>query len=585
MSNAIFVAQGDISRLSADAVAYSTSTDLAEDGFLHPAFRRNVPGFQAMFAKLGKTHGGRCVVGDAFWLPLSQASGKAPCGVVVAPAAGACPSGKNKRAAAVAAALETAIANLPPSEQLGARRLVALPTFGFGLGGDRRRRFESAQTQLRAAQEILNKHSDVDAVFVAYTADSYQVLLRARRAAGLTQDDLLNDPPVRDLIDALRKGECVIFVGAGLSQGAGLPDWASFIRHLSAELGAPQTGALDYFLDVAQWYVEQKGEARLAEQIRAFYGPGMARPSLPHYLLMSLPVRVVVTTNYDDLLEQSLDALRRYPTTITEAAQVSRTGHGEGVSVVKLHGDAATSRQFVLSRDDFERFPRERPAMASLLEGLLLNHSFFFVGYGLRDPNFRQIHGRIADMLQNAQRRAFAVTLDPPSEITPYLQRQWANKGLHLLFLPGQTVGERVRNLWRFLDQLAEAVNPRSLFLADDADFALATIAAPPLENVRRLLRDQVGQEVEAMIEQLASHASDREVLLTAQILEFLAGHGWRPAKGLSFTKLWERLARHARDKHERRRLLIRALRHAEHERDIARLRRRLGELDEPRER
>lgn len=429
MPNRIFIAQGDISRFSADAVAYSTSTQLAADGFLYEAFRRNVPGFERQFEELGENCGGQCVIGDAFWLPVDNPPGGKPRGVVVTPAAGHGPPSHEKRPTAVTAALETAIKHLPHTGKKDERPMVALPTFGFGMGGDRRRRLDSARAQLLAAQEVLNRHAHVDAAFVAYTSDSYQILLQARREVRLASDDLLQDPPVAELIDALRKGECVVFAGAGLSQGAGLPSWDAFIRHLADDLGAPHAGELEHFLDVAQWYLEEKGEERLAEQIRRHFGPDLARPTLAHYLLMSLPVRVAVTTNYDDLLEQTLEALRRHPTKITEEGDVSSTGHGEGVSVVKMHGDAAVSKRFVLGRDDFDRFLRQRPAMAALLEALLLNHSFLFVGYALRDPNFRQIHSRIADMLQSAQRKAFAVTVDAATEITPFVRRQWANKG------------------------------------------------------------------------------------------------------------------------------------------------------------
>jgi O-acetyl-ADP-ribose deacetylase (regulator of RNase III) len=580
MANHIFIAQGDISQFAADAVAYSTSTQLSGDGYLYSAFQRNIPGFEKHFAELGKLHGGACRVGDAFWLPLEAPPAGKPRGVVVTPAAGNGSAPHEKRPRAVTAALKTAVEHLRRVSKSDERLLVALPTFGFGMGGDRRRRLESARSQMAAARGVLESLPDVDAAFVAYTADAYEVLLRARREADLAADDLLQDPPVAELIAALRKRECVVFAGAGLSQGAGLPSWSEFIRHLAEDLGAPHAADLEYFLDVAQWHLEQKGEDRLVEQIRRHFGPGRVRPTLSHYLLMSLPVRIVVTTNYDNLLEQSLDALRRHPATITNEQDVVGAGHGEGVSVVKLHGDAATGRRFVLSRDDFDRFLRERPAMAALLEGLLLNHSFFFVGYGLRDPNFRQIHGRIADMLQSAKRMAFAATVDAPSEITPFLRRQWANKGLHLLFMPGDSHAERVRSLSRFLDQLSEAVNPRSLFLADDADFSVIADQTPRLHALRRTLRRDAGDEIEKIIHDLDTATSQQEVQLAAETLAFLTTHGWRPRGKLSLAKLWERLAHAASDTYRRKCLLIAALRHAEQHREVDRLKEQLDQLE-----
>ena len=55
---------------------------------------------------------------------------------------------------------------------------------------------------------------------------------------------------------------------------------------------------------------------------------------------MSLPVRHVITTNYDDLLERALSALKRHPVVVVKQEDVARIGEG-GTYVVKLHGDAA----------------------------------------------------------------------------------------------------------------------------------------------------------------------------------------------------------------------------------------------------
>jgi hypothetical protein len=36
----------------------------------------------------------------------------------------------------------------------------------------------------------------------------------------------------RMLVHAIRRGDCVLFVSAGLSQGAGLPDWTGLLNHI-----------------------------------------------------------------------------------------------------------------------------------------------------------------------------------------------------------------------------------------------------------------------------------------------------------------------------------------------------------------
>src|SRR5207249_12013519 len=140
--------------------------------------------------------------------------------------------------------------------------------------------------------------ANVDVAFVTYTPQIYQTYLEARRRE-------FGEPPCEhaELEEALRNGECVLFIGAGRSNGSGLPDWSELMKRLAADLKIDlPVEQLDY-LDMAQWYAEDKrfGPARLAEMIRTVLGnpESRARPTLAHYLLMSLPVRFVITTNYD----------------------------------------------------------------------------------------------------------------------------------------------------------------------------------------------------------------------------------------------------------------------------------------------
>ncbi len=570
MTGSIFVANGDITQLSADALAYSSSIFLTRDGNLYPAFARHVPGFAELYEALPPA----CAIGDAFWLPLSGEG--QPRGVVVVAAAGGgrslSPEEKGRRA--VRGALTTAIDELRQSLPEPRRLLIALPTFRLGMGGDRNARLASARAQLAAAAEVLATRPAVDVAFIPYTTDSYHVFLQARRDLGLAPPCPLDAASFAALPDALRERRCVLFLGAGLSSAAGLPGWGALVDRLAGEMGlaAAPHADLDYYLDLAQWYVERHGAEALGRLVGDLFGGGDARPTLAHYLLMSLSARVVVTTNYDDLIERTVTAQRRHPVSIVEQKDVVLTGRPDGVCVVKLHGDAAGGKEIVLARDDYDAFFRNRPAMALLLEGLLLNQTFLFVGYGLKDPNFRQIYSRIADMLQGARREAFALTVDAGTATSPFLADQWRRKGLHLLAMPGRNLEERVRASVRFLDWLADraSLHAPSLFLARDVP-GIGTLA--PL---RRTLIDDVGRAVEESCQGPCTEDDARQL---AETLTFLTEHGWRPA-GRSLSGLWECLADRFTDAAARRRMLIAALQATEGFDAAQRLRERLARVE-----
>jgi hypothetical protein len=563
----VFVAQGDITRLAADAVAFSAAADFEPTGHLYSAFRANVSGFADWFASL-RTRVGTGHPGDTHWLPPDAPD--RPYGVAAVVAAGKAGEGEQQAGAAVHSAIDTAVRELRGAGRSG-RLLVALPAFRAGKEADRGAVLASARAQLRAAREAIDVQPDVDVALVTYTPVLHQAFLTARRDVRANPDD---DPPPEGLERALELGECVLFVGAGLSQAAGLPGWPALARRLADELGIELGRRTDY-LDVAQWYREKFGAEALGRVIRETFDASATHvlPTLTHYLLLALAVRYVVTTNYDRLIEEALLALKRYPVRVVSAADVARTGGRVGVYVVKLHGDVGRPEEVVLGRDDFETFLQDRPALSALLEALLLNQTFFFVGYGLRDPNFRQIFGRIAQMLRDAKRPAFATTFEAGG-VEKYLQRQWHAKQLTLVPIRGADHAEQERQFVRWLDRLAERVvlQTPARFLAPDTDLS------PRLDEVRQRLNDEIGRLVAQAGLDKDYDCADAEHLIA--VLRFLSHHGWRPAGDGELCTLWERLAECTDDPVRRREMLVEALAAAERFADAQRIRERLDSSD-----
>jgi hypothetical protein len=572
MAGQLFIAPGDLTQLAAHAVAFSASNTMSTNGNLYPAFRDNVPGFAGWFASLWPPRGEPYPVGSAFWLDLSGP--QKPFGVVAVASTGGDQTEEDKATLAVRAALDTAVPQLRRRLGQTERLLVALPAFRVGGGGDRHQRLRSARVQVRAALDGLRRHPGVDVAFILYTPTLYHIYLEARRA-------VLGPPPADEprhdeLVDSIRADECVLFAGAGLSRGAGMLDWADLMKRLNQELQVPDHDRHDP-LDLAQWYRERCGPEALAAVIReAFHHPGRPAPlpTLAHYLLFALPVRQVITTNYDDLIERTLDALKRHPIKVVRQEDVAGTGRGDGVHVVKLHGDAGRAEEIVLTRDDYEEFFHRRPALALLLEGLLLTRTFFFVGYGLRDPNFRQLYGRIARMLKAAKRPAFATSFEAGGPTGAYVARQWANKHLQLIGIPGADPVEQEGEFLRLLDRLAERVTlpEPQLFLAPDVQ------VSPTLAPLRKALVEDVGRQVEAAC---GRDLQPADVRALTELLEYLTEHGWRPrSPGNSLCRLWECLAAATTDAAARRRLLTAALLRAEAFDDVRRVRAELAEAE-----
>ena len=523
-ANRVYVLRGDITQLAAHAIVLSTSNSAYGSGMLHASFEKHVPDFKRAFGQLQKRWSRAPVdVGDAAWLPIPNDANvpSQPVGVVVVAATGgsvrADKDADLQSEWAVRGALECAIENLRrqlPNEHL----VIALPAFRIGRGGSANWRMSAARSQVKICAQVLATHDNVDAIFVCYTPEDYQVFVEARRRENV-EIPAPNVPLA--LREAIAAGCCVLFVGAGLSRPCGLPDWKQLVGELAQQLNIPlgeESNDIDEFLDIAQEFREQHG-ARLGPLIQRRFAckHNGARPGPAHAWLMSLQPRYVVTTNYDDLLESALEALRVRPTIVRAESDVARAS-GAGPHVVKIHGDARADKpQIVLSRDDYDEWFQRHPALSALLEGLLLNQTFLFLGYSLRDPNFRQIYHRIASMLREAQRPAFAVTFGS-SSADSLSQRAWKRRNLHPIAV------EDERDLWDLLDALAvQAGGDDRLFLSPDVPQHSET--APEFLALRQSLHEVARHVLRAA----ESDLSVEEVRQVARVLDFLTEAGWRP--------------------------------------------------------
>ncbi|MFO0878744.1 MAG: SIR2 family protein [Gemmataceae bacterium] len=561
----VFIAHGDITLLRSDAIAFSASNMLACNGNLYSSFERCVPGFRPWYRSLRRNREEPFAVGTTFWMPLEPA--RRPQGVVVVVSTGRS-SDEDKAGTAVRRAIDRAVRELRTAGRRD-RLLIALPGFRLGMGGDHYQRLASAQSQVYAAKAALQDHEGVDVAFLTYTPALYRIFLEARQRVNIAASS--SEDEVSSLEQAIADDSAVLFIGAGLSAGAGLPGWNHLIDRLKQQLGLEGAADLDH-LDVAQWFRETRGKEQLAQLLGEIYG-GDHLPTLAHYLLLSLPVRHILTTNYDQLLERTLLALKRFPEPIVRQADVARTG-GPGVYVVKIHGDATHASEIVLARDDYHAYFEQRPAMALLLEGLLLNKTFFFVGYSLRDPNFQQIFSRIARMLRESRQPAFATSFEAQGAAGPFLRAQWESKQLKLITVPGVSPEQQNLEFLRFLDALSERITMKAPALVLAADM-------PPPPGVGRLrdLFQSVGQELESLCE---DGAAEEDVGFLAQVLDFLVKHGWRPSLPGSLCSLYVELAKYTGDLRQKRRLLVTALRQADTLADVQRLREILDQHDEP---
>jgi hypothetical protein len=211
--------------------------------------------------------------------------------------------------------------------------------------------------------------------------------------------------------------QLVYFIGAGLSLGAGLPDWKGLIDTLAREahMTPAEHKALSNFpfLDGARVISN-----RLASQGRSLgeVVASMIKSELytvSHALLSGAgPKLEAISTNYDLLIERSRKAVG---VTIPVIPNQHGTDQDSGPFwLLKLHGCVTRPQDIVLSRDHYlgmlcpafvgccsnPRHPTlflrleydsNRSALAGIAQTKLLTKHLCFFGFSLTDDNFQKI--------------------------------------------------------------------------------------------------------------------------------------------------------------------------------------------------
>lgn len=244
----------------------------------------------------------------------------------------------------------------------------------------------------------------------------------------------------------LAQEDTVLFIGSGISIWSGLPSWSSMIEELARfveSTGADaslirtesQRGDL---LQAASYGFDKLTKQQIGEFIRASCRYGIAKPQDIHQKIVSLGPRCFVTTNYDNLIEESLrmwmpDRFFRPPTTNRHLTETAEVVHARAIDFIfKPHGDAADSDSIILTREQYRQLlPQgERQAALESLKMLLASRPVVYLGFSLRDPDFIYVRDLLANTYKGGVRDHFAIMADVSEAESDYWRRHY---GIHLI--------------------------------------------------------------------------------------------------------------------------------------------------------
>jgi SIR2-like domain len=205
---------------------------------------------------------------------------------------------------------------------------------------------------------------------------------------------------LRSIIDS---GNGVLFLGAGIgahaldAEGQPAPDGLQLARELADQFSIPIGESAD-LAKVAQIVELRKGRAEL----QAFMTKRLAglEPDDTLRWLFSRRWSAIYTTNYDNVIERGYELLAappQVPIPISVTSDLVQPDLRFEVPVYHIHGSLfhGDTPSLIITETDYTKFRERRRMLFELLKEHFAMAGFVYVGYSMRDPNWRLLQEEI----------------------------------------------------------------------------------------------------------------------------------------------------------------------------------------------
>lgn len=204
---------------------------------------------------------------------------------------------------------------------------------------------------------------------------------------------------INDFVVEIKNKDVAIFAGAGLSASVGFVNWKELLRDLAEELNLNVEKEHD-LIGLAQYHFNKFKRGKINNKIINEFTT-LAQGSENHKLLSKIGISTFWTTNYDQLIEKTLEADGKTVEKKIRNEDFSRNIKKKDAIVYKMHGDKDSPNEAVLIKDDYETYQDKKELFSTALRGDLLSKTFLFIGFSFDDPNLEYILGRIKVLLKD----------------------------------------------------------------------------------------------------------------------------------------------------------------------------------------
>lgn len=222
------------------------------------------------------------------------------------------------------------------------------------------------------------------------------------------------------------ENKVVPFVGAGFSKNAilphdvSIPDWNGLGRQIAEYIPDYEyTNAID----ALSLFESQFSRVRLIELLAKKLHINELKPGEVHRSFCNLFFDTICTTNFDFLLEHTLQETKRPHSIIVSEDRLPIDTY-EKTKLIKLHGDFNHPDRMIVTERDYDCYLDKNKVLATYISNLFITKTLFLVGYSFEDTDIRGLWQIINSRLGQLYRPAYAVMVDAsPIEVSRFERR------------------------------------------------------------------------------------------------------------------------------------------------------------------
>ena len=212
---------------------------------------------------------------------------------------------------------------------------------------------------------------------------------------------------IKNIRTAIDTNKLVVIAGAGISVDAGVPNWNSLINHLRSEIEVPINEHDS--LKIAQMYFNDRQQKEFIDKVRTVLNHKKVKYNEIHEELLQLNPEHILTTNFDDLLEQVIKK-RSLPFSIVTKDKEFPYALNTKL-LVKIHGDLDNT-DIVLTEDDFLNYSLNHPLIEAFIKSVFASKIILFIGYSFSDIDLKMTIQTVRSILGGHFQNAYLLTVD-----------------------------------------------------------------------------------------------------------------------------------------------------------------------------